>query len=145
MWSARGERTSGRKEKEVKRVGRMGNGWWETKAVGIFPRVSLVSSLTPEAPDNGSKQQHRESFGRRIKDLAASLAARNRSRWKHYKFSAYFFPSITSVLENLFWGWVRSSGVVHSPPFLKSCSKEWVGILFRSLGLLCHQMVMQQN
>ena len=45
-----------------------------------FSKVSLASSFTPEATDNGSKQKHMESFGRRIKDLAASLAARNRAR-----------------------------------------------------------------
>lgn len=45
-----------------------------------FSKVSFASSLSPEAPDNGSKQKHRESFGSRIKDLAASLAARNSSR-----------------------------------------------------------------
>lgn len=45
-----------------------------------FSKVPLTSSLSPEAPDNGSKQKHEECFGRRIKDLAASLAARNRSR-----------------------------------------------------------------
>lgn len=45
-----------------------------------FSKVSLASSLTPEAPDIGSKQKHREAFGKRIKDLPASSAARNRSR-----------------------------------------------------------------